>query len=174
MLFVVTGSTFGSHCLHSMLDFDVICNVSEHLFILLVAFDVCLILMLFVVSGTIFGSESFFVRWLVLILFFVVGSTFDSYAFLRCVVLILVVVAGGIFGSHCLHSMLDRLLGCCRILVSTVIHWELMTYSEFFREPTSSTRRLSLSRLGAGEGYALSFNSKRQPYSRNRVFKLIS
>ena len=105
--------------------------------------------------------------------FFVVGSTFDSYAFLRCVVLILVVVAGGIFGSHCLHSMLDRLLGCCRILVSTVIHWELMTYSEFFREPTSSTRRLSLSRLGAGEGYALSFNSKRQPYSRDRVFKLM-
>ena len=38
-LFVVAGSTFGSHCLPSMLDFDAICGVPEHLAILLFAFD---------------------------------------------------------------------------------------------------------------------------------------
>ena len=39
MLFVVAGGTFESHCLPSMLDFDAICGVPEHLAILLFAFD---------------------------------------------------------------------------------------------------------------------------------------
>ena len=39
MLFVVAGSTFESHCSPSMLDFDAICGVPEHLAILLFAFD---------------------------------------------------------------------------------------------------------------------------------------
>ena len=39
MLFVVAGGTLESHCLPSMLDFDAICGVSEHLAILLFAFD---------------------------------------------------------------------------------------------------------------------------------------
>ena len=39
MLFVVAGSTFGFYCLPSMLDFDAICGVPEHLTILLFAFD---------------------------------------------------------------------------------------------------------------------------------------
>ena len=39
MLFVVAGGTFKSHCLPSMLDFDAICGVPEHLAILLFAFD---------------------------------------------------------------------------------------------------------------------------------------
>ena len=38
-LFVVAGGTFGSHCLPSMLDFDALCGVPEHLAILLFAFD---------------------------------------------------------------------------------------------------------------------------------------
>ena len=38
-LFVVAGGTFGSHCSPSMLDFDAICGVPEHLVILLFAFD---------------------------------------------------------------------------------------------------------------------------------------
>ena len=38
-LFVVAGGTFESHCLPSMLDFDAICGVPEHLAILLFAFD---------------------------------------------------------------------------------------------------------------------------------------
>ncbi len=43
MLFVVAGGTLGSHCLPSMLDFDAICGVAEHLAILLFAFDACLL-----------------------------------------------------------------------------------------------------------------------------------
>ena len=39
MLFVVAGGTFESHCLPSMLDFDAICGVPEHLAILLFTFD---------------------------------------------------------------------------------------------------------------------------------------
>ena len=39
MLFVVAGSTFESHCSPSMLDFDAICGVPEHLAMLLFAFD---------------------------------------------------------------------------------------------------------------------------------------
>ena len=39
MLFVVAGGTFESHCLPSMLDFDGIRGVPEHLAILLFAFD---------------------------------------------------------------------------------------------------------------------------------------
>ena len=38
-LFVVAGHTFGGHCFSSMLDFDAICGVPEHLAILLFAFD---------------------------------------------------------------------------------------------------------------------------------------
>ena len=41
MLFVVAGGTFESHWLPSMLDFDAICGVPEHLAILLFALDVC-------------------------------------------------------------------------------------------------------------------------------------
>ena len=41
MLFVVAGGTFENHCLSSMLDFDAICGVPEHLAILLFALDVC-------------------------------------------------------------------------------------------------------------------------------------
>ena len=71
MVYVVAGSTFESHCLPSMLDFDAICGVPVHLAILLLAFDAwfwcylswpevllevlaflrCLILMLFVVQS---------------------------------------------------------------------------------------------------------------------------
>ena len=40
MLFVVAGGTFESHCLPSMLDFDAICGVPEHLAISLFVFDV--------------------------------------------------------------------------------------------------------------------------------------
>ena len=78
-LFVVAGHTFGSHCLPSMLDFDAICGVPAHLAILLFAFDAwfwrymwcsralghfivclrCLILTLFVVAGSTFGSHCF-------------------------------------------------------------------------------------------------------------------
>ena len=36
-LFAVTGDTFGSDCLSLMLDFEVICDVREHLAILLLA-----------------------------------------------------------------------------------------------------------------------------------------
>ena len=39
MLFVVAGGTFVIFCLPSMLDFDAICGVPEHLAILLFAFD---------------------------------------------------------------------------------------------------------------------------------------
>ena len=39
MLFVVAGGTFENHCLPSMLVFDAICGVPEHLAILLFAFD---------------------------------------------------------------------------------------------------------------------------------------
>ena len=39
MLFVVAGSTFESYCLPSMLNFDAICGVPEHLAILLLALD---------------------------------------------------------------------------------------------------------------------------------------
>ena len=39
MVYVVAGRTFESHCLPSMLDFDAICGVPEHLVILLFAFD---------------------------------------------------------------------------------------------------------------------------------------
>ena len=39
MVFVVAGSTFESHCSPSMLDFDAICGVPEHLAILLFVFD---------------------------------------------------------------------------------------------------------------------------------------
>ena len=39
MLFVVAGGTFENHCLPSMLDFDGICGVPEHLAILLFALD---------------------------------------------------------------------------------------------------------------------------------------
>ena len=39
MLFAVTGDTFGSDCLSLMFDSEVICDVREHLAILLFAFD---------------------------------------------------------------------------------------------------------------------------------------
>ena len=39
MVFVVAGGTSGCHCLPSMLDFDGICGVPEHLAVLLFAFD---------------------------------------------------------------------------------------------------------------------------------------
>ena len=39
MLFVVAGGTFESFCSPSMLDFDAICGVPEHLVILLIAVD---------------------------------------------------------------------------------------------------------------------------------------
>ena len=39
MLFVVAGGTSESYCLPSMLDFDAICGVPEHLAILLFALD---------------------------------------------------------------------------------------------------------------------------------------
>ena len=38
-VFVVAGSTFESHCLPLMLDFHGICDVPEHLAILLFVFD---------------------------------------------------------------------------------------------------------------------------------------
>ena len=98
MLFVVAGGTFESHCLPSMLDFDAICGVPEHLVILLLAFDAwcwcylswrealleviaclrCLTLMLFVVLECIFGG-SCSLRWLIFVLFVVVGCTFASH-----------------------------------------------------------------------------------------------
>ena len=54
MLFVVAGGTFENHCLSSMLDFDAICGVPEHLAMLhgyVIVCLRCLILMLFVVAG---------------------------------------------------------------------------------------------------------------------------
>ena len=39
MVFVVAGGTFESHCLPSMLSFDAICGVPEHLAILLFVFE---------------------------------------------------------------------------------------------------------------------------------------
>ena len=62
MLFVVAGGTFESHCLPSMLDFDAICGVPEHLAMLHGSVIVCLrclILMLFVVAGGTFRSPCF-------------------------------------------------------------------------------------------------------------------
>ena len=41
MLFVVAGQSRGDHCFSSMLVFDAICGVPEHLAILLFALDVC-------------------------------------------------------------------------------------------------------------------------------------
>ena len=39
MVFVVAGGTFENHYLSTMFDFDGICGVPEHLFILLFAVD---------------------------------------------------------------------------------------------------------------------------------------
>ena len=62
MVFVVAGGTFESHCLPSMLDFDAICGVPEHLAMLhgyVIVCLRCLILMLFVVAGGTFRSHCF-------------------------------------------------------------------------------------------------------------------
>ena len=84
MLFVVAGGTFENHCLSSMLDFDAICGVPEHLAILLFALDVC------------FWC---YLSWPELLL--------KVIAFLRCLILTLFVVAGHQFGGHCFSWMLD-------------------------------------------------------------------
>ena len=84
MLFVVAGGTSRRHCFSSMLDFDAICGVPEHLVILLFAFDAwfwC------------------YLSWPDILL--------EVIAFLWCLILMLFVVAGGTFESHCLPSMLD-------------------------------------------------------------------
>ena len=83
-LFVVAGGTLGSHCLPSMLDFDAICGVPEHLAILLFAFDAWLWR---------------YLSWPEVLL--------EVIAFLRCLTLTLFVVAGHTFGGHCFSSMLD-------------------------------------------------------------------
>ena len=84
MVFVVAGGTFENHCLSSMLDFDAICGVPEHLAILLFAFE--------------FDFECY-LPWPDILL--------EVIAFLRCLILMVFVVAGGTFESHCLPSMLD-------------------------------------------------------------------
>ena len=84
MLFVVAGSTFRGLCFSSMLDFDGICGVPEHLAILLFAFDAwfwC------------------YLSW--------PDRLLEVIACLRCLILTLLVVAGRTFGGHCLPSMLD-------------------------------------------------------------------
>ena len=90
MLFVVAGGTFENHCLSSMLDFDAICGVPEHLAILLFALDVC------------FWC---YLSWPELLL--------KVIAFLRCLIWTLFVVAGQSWGDDCFSSMLD-LDGICR------------------------------------------------------------
>ena len=84
MLFVVAGGTFENHCLSSMLDFDAICGVPEHLVILLFALDVCF---------------RCYLSWPEVLL--------KVVAFLRCLILMLFVVAGHTFGGHCFSLMLD-------------------------------------------------------------------
>ena len=84
MLFVVAGGTFENHCLSSMLDFDAICGVPEHLAILLFALDVCF---------------RCYLSWPELLL--------EVIAFLRCLILTLFVVAGHTFGGHRFSLMLD-------------------------------------------------------------------
>ena len=97
MLFVVAGHVFGCYCLPSMLDFDAICGVPEHLAILLFTFDAwfwC------------------YLSWPEVLL--------EVIAFLRCLILTLFVVAGHTFGSQCVSSMLDSDVICrerCRLFL---------------------------------------------------------
>ena len=84
MLFVVFQSTWLFYCLPSMLDFDAICGVPEHLTILLFAFD---------------AWSWWYLSW--------PEELLEVIAFLRCLILTLFVVAGHTFGGHCFSSMLD-------------------------------------------------------------------
>ena len=62
LVFVVAGSPSENHCMPSMLDFNGICRVPEHLVILLV-FIGCLILMVFVEAGSTSGGHG--LRWMI-------------------------------------------------------------------------------------------------------------
>ena len=88
-LFVVFQSTWPFYCLPSMLDFDAICGVPEHLAILLFAFEF---------------DFDWYLSWPDILL--------EVIAFLRCLILMLFVVAGSTFESHCSPSMLDFIAIC--------------------------------------------------------------
>ena len=102
MLFVVAGGTFESHWLPSMLDFDAICGVPEHL----AAFDAWSWCYLswpeVLLQVNCFSSMLDFAG-------ICRGRTknLEVIAFLRCLILMLFVVAGSTFGFYCLPSMLD-------------------------------------------------------------------
>ena len=103
MLFVVAGGTLESHCLPSMLDFDAICGVPEHLAILLFTFDAwfwC------------------YLSWPEVLL--------KVIACLRCLILMLFVVGARTWPLHCLSSMLDfdAIYGGCAHLAIALLAFD--------------------------------------------------
>ena len=87
MLFVVAGGTFASRCLPSMLIFDGICGVPEHLAILLFALDAWFWCYLW--CSRALGHFIACLRCLILMLFVVLDTLLEVIAFLRCLILTL-------------------------------------------------------------------------------------
>ena len=87
MLFVVFQSTWPFYCLPSMLDFDGICGVPEHLAILLFALDAWFWCYLW--CSRALGHFIACLRCLILMLFVVLDTLLEVIAFLRCLILTL-------------------------------------------------------------------------------------
>ena len=133
-LFVVFQRTWPFYCLPSMLDFDAICGVPEHLAILLFAFD---------------AWSWRYLSW--------PDTLLEVIAFLRCLILMLFVVAGGTFESHCLPSMLDfdAICGVPEHLVILLFAfdawlWRYLSWPEVLLEVIAFLRCLTLTLFVVG------------------------